>query len=113
MMRPSIATPQGETSALYPRGHYDADRRLTDQASQIAAALAWLIGRWHVPIAFHTADGCRPTVQLAASARLAEMVDAGTASYYKWDETGSVHARHGMFNEPLFGCRVVWVERGH
>lgn len=105
--------PAAIAQSLHARGHYDISRTLTDQASQIAAALAWLIGRGHIPIAFHTADGSRPTVQLAASPRLAEMVDAGTASYFKWTAVGSVPSRHGMFNDPLFGARVVWVERGH
>lgn len=87
--------------------------RLAAQSAAIARALARLIRDGHVPIAFSAFDGSRPTVQIAASHRVAALVEAGLASYFKWDTTGGLPARHGMLHEGPEGVRVVWVERGN
>lgn len=106
---------QSAVASTGPRAGLPADpaERLLDEAKVIAKALAWLIKRGHTPIAFHTADGCKPTVQIASSRQTAALVEADKASYYKWDTTGSLPARHGLMHEGPDGVRVVWVERGH
>lgn len=71
-----------------------------------------LMAEDHVVIGIETLLG-QPTVQLAASPRLAAMADEHRGAYYMRgvDHTGHSY-RKGILLDRTPGVRVVWVERG-
>jgi hypothetical protein len=67
----------------------------------------------HVVLGVETVHGA-PTVQLAASPRLAAMADEDRGAYYmRGVDAQGQHYRKGILLGRTPGVRVVWIERGH
>lgn len=54
-------------------------------------------------------DSARPTVQVMACKKTAELILLNKACYYKWVSVQGAAEKHGQFQ--IDGVRVVWVER--
>jgi len=72
-----------------------------------------LMAEDHVVIGIETLLGM-PTVQLAASPRLAAMADEQRGAYYmRGVDAAGQHYRKGLLLNRMPGVRVIWIERGH
>lgn len=67
----------------------------------------------HVVVGIDVTAGM-PTIQLAASPRLAAMADEQRGAYYmRGVDAQGQHYRKGLLLDRTPGVRVVWIERGH
>lgn len=80
-------------------------------ALRIAATIDTLTENGFVVIGIECSNGAKPTIQIQTSAKCAELVERGEATYYRTGGSGEGRYRTGQFK--IGTVRVIWSERGN
>lgn len=80
-------------------------------ALRIAATIDTLTENGFVVIGIECSNGSKPTIQIQTSAKCADLVEKGKATYYRTGGSGEDRYRTGQFK--IGEVRVIWSERGN